>query len=116
MKGDNHMAMYLTKFTHTPETWARLLGNPEDRREVLRPVFEAAGGTLHGLWYAFGEADGYVLAEAPDDVSVASVLVKVGATGAFATLSTTKLLTVDEALDALGRAGQVQYRAPGASA
>jgi hypothetical protein len=29
------MAMYLTKFSHTPETWANLLAKPEDRRELL---------------------------------------------------------------------------------
>jgi len=30
------MAMYLTRFTYTPETWARLIQNPEDRREAAR--------------------------------------------------------------------------------
>ena len=28
------MAMYLTRFSYTPETWARLIQNPEDRREA----------------------------------------------------------------------------------
>ncbi|TIT25617.1 MAG: GYD family protein, partial [Mesorhizobium sp.] len=28
------MPMYLTKFSYTPETWARLIENPEDRREA----------------------------------------------------------------------------------
>ena len=108
------MGMYLTKFSHTPETWARLLAKPEDRRAVLGPVFEAAGGKLHGYWYAFGEADGFVLFEAPDDVVTAGLLVKVASTGAFTSVSTTKLLTVDEALDGLRRADGVEYRAPGA--
>ena len=108
------MGMYLTKFSHTPETWARLLAKPEDRRAVLGPVFEAAGGRLHGYWYAFGEADGFVLFEAPDDVVTAGLLVKVASTGAFTSVSTTKLLTVDEALDGLRRGGGVEYRAPGA--
>ncbi|HXM75920.1 MAG TPA: GYD family protein, partial [Thermoanaerobaculia bacterium] len=26
------MPLYLSKFSYTPETWARLIGNPEDRR------------------------------------------------------------------------------------
>ena len=109
------MGMYLTKFSHTPETWARLLANPEDRRAVLGPVVEAAGGKLHGLWYAFGDADGYVLMEAPDDVMAAGLLVKVASTGAFTNVSTTKLLTVEETLDALRQGGRVEYRAPGAT-
>jgi uncharacterized protein with GYD domain len=109
------MGMYLTKFSHTPETWARLLANPEDRRATLDPVFEAAGGKLHGYWYAFGDADGFVLFEAPDDVTTAGLLVKVASTGAFTSVSTTKLLAVDEALDALRRGGGIEYRAPGAT-
>ena len=76
------MAMYVTKFSHTPETWSRLLANPEDRREVLGPVIESAGGKLHGFWYAFGEADGYGLLELPDDVAAVSILATVAATGA----------------------------------
>ena len=44
----------------------------------------------------------------------AGLLVKVAATGAFTNLSTTKLLTVEEALNALRQGGGVEYRAPGA--
>ena len=52
--------------------------------------------------------------EAPDDVIAAGLLVKVASTGTFTNVSTTKLLTVEEALDALHRGGGVEYRAPGA--
>jgi uncharacterized protein with GYD domain len=55
-----------------------------------------------------------VLLEAPDDVVTAGLLVKVASTGASTNVSTTKLLTVGEALDALRRGGGVEYRAPGA--
>src|SRR5260370_38208106 len=108
------MSMYLVRFTLTPATWARLLEKPEDRRQTLEPVFAAAGGKLHGYWYAFGDADGYVLGELPDDVVAASTLTKVAASGAFASVSTTKLLTVEEMLAALRGAGGVEYHAPGA--
>ena len=42
------------KFSYTPETWARLIGNPEDRREAARSYIESVGGKLHGFWYSFG--------------------------------------------------------------
>lgn len=109
------MGMYLVRFTLTPATWARLLETPEDRRQTLEPIFAAAGGKLHGFWYAFGDADGYVLGELPDDVVAASTLAKVAASGAFVSVSTTKLLTVEEMLAALRGAGGVEYRAPGAA-
>ena len=108
------MATYLVAFKQTADTWARLLANPEDRRKVVAPMIEAAGGQLDGYWYAFGETDGYVLFQAPDDAVAAAVVVRVAASGAFADVSTTKLLTIEETMDALGKVGGIPYRAPGA--
>ena len=65
--------------------------------------------------YAFGDTDGYVLAEFPSDVVAASTLAQVAASGAFASLPTTKLLTVEEMLEVLHGAGGMAYRALGAS-
>ena len=42
------MALYLTRFSYTPETWARLIGNPEDRRKAAQEYIESVGGKLHG--------------------------------------------------------------------
>ena len=108
------MPLYLTKFSYTPETWARLTGNPEDRRKAAQEYIESVGGKLHGFWYAFGEHDGYNLFEAPDNVSMAAVAVAIGGGGALSSIETTVLMTVDETLDALRKAGEVKYKAPGA--
>jgi uncharacterized protein with GYD domain len=110
------MPTYLTKFTYTPEAWARLLARPEDRREALAPVVEATGGKLHGLWYAFGDADGYILFDVPDSVTAASVLAKALSSGAFKGGSTTVLLSVEEMIEALRRGDSLGYRAVGAAA
>jgi hypothetical protein len=64
--------LYLVKFSMTPEAWAKLIKEPEDRRQTVGPLLEANGGKLLGLWYAFGDHDGYVLAEAPDTTTIAS--------------------------------------------
>ena len=108
------MPLYLTRFSYTPETWARLIGNPEDRQKAAREYIESVGGKLHGFWYAFGEHDAYTLWEAPDNASMAAVALAITAGGALSSLETTPLLTVDETMDALRKAQQVQYRAPGA--
>ena len=107
------MALYLTRFSYTPEAWARLAKNPEDRREAARKYIESVGGTLHGFWYAFGEYDGYNLWEAPDNVSMAAVAIALSGGGALSKVETIPLMTVEETLDALGRASAVGYRAPG---
>jgi len=108
------MPLYLTKFSYTPATWARLIGNPEDRRKAAQAYIESVGGKLHGFWYAFGTHDGYNLWEAPDNVSMAAVALAITGGGALSSLETTLLLTVEETMDAMRKAGKIGYRAPGA--
>jgi uncharacterized protein with GYD domain len=108
------MPLYLSRFGYTPETWARLIANPEDRREAARTYIESVGGTLHGFWYAFGTHDGYNLWEAPDNVSMAAVALAISGGGALSSFETTVLLTVEDSMDALRRAGEIRYQAPGA--
>ena len=107
------MALYLSKFSYAPDTWARLIAHPEDRRKAAQSYIESVGGKLQGFWYAFGTHDGYTLWEAPDNVSMAAVALAITAGGALSSYETTVLLTVDETMDALRKAEQIQYRAPG---
>lgn len=107
------MALYLTRFSYTPETWARLIKNPEDRRTAAKEYLEGAGGKLVGFWYAFGDHDGYMLCEAPDNVSMAATALAIGAGGALSSMETTVLLSVEDTLAALKKASSIKYRPPG---
>ena len=42
------MPLYLTRFSYTPATWAKLIKHPEDRRTAAKQYIEAVGGKLHG--------------------------------------------------------------------
>jgi uncharacterized protein with GYD domain len=108
------MPLYLTRFSYTPATWAKLIKKPEDRRAAASEYIQAVGGKLHGFWYAFGDHDGYTLWEAPDNVSMAATALAIGAGGALNSMQTTVLLSVDETLAALKKASTVAYRPPGA--
>jgi uncharacterized protein with GYD domain len=108
------MPLYLTRFSYTPQTWARLIERPEDRRKAAQAYVESVGGKLHGFWYAFGAHDGYTLWEAPDNASMAAVALAISAGGALDSHETTVLMTVDETIDALRVAQQIQYEPPGA--
>jgi uncharacterized protein with GYD domain len=108
------MPLYLSRFSYTPATWTALIDHPEDRREAARSYIESVGGKLHGFWYAFGTHDGYNLWEAPDNVSMAAVALAIGGGGALSSFETTVLLSVEETMGALEKAGRIQYRAPGA--
>jgi len=106
------MPLYLSRFSYTPETWARMIENPEDRRQAAEAYIGAVGGKLHGFWYAFGSHDGYSLWEAPSNVSMAAVSLAITGGGALSSLETTVLLSVEETLEALRIAEGVEYRPP----
>jgi uncharacterized protein with GYD domain len=106
------MPMYLSRFSYSPETWARMIQNPEDRRKAAQAYIESVGGKLHGFWYSFGSRDGVNLWEAPDNVSMAAVALAIGSGGAVTGLETTVLLTVEETMDALRAAQGVSYSPP----
>ena len=107
------MPLYLTRFSYTPATWAKLVKNPEDRRVAATQYIESVGGKLHGFWYAFGEHDAYNLWEAPDNVSMAATAFAISGGGALSSLHTTVLLSVEDTLAALQKASSISYRPPG---
>jgi uncharacterized protein with GYD domain len=105
------MSLYLTHFDYTPETWKALMSAPRDRREELRPFFEAAGARLIDMYFTFGEKSGFILSEG-SNVSAAAISICVTASGAVTGVETTVLMTVDEMLEALAKAQELPYRAP----
>ena len=109
------MSVYLMRFSYTPETWSRLMQNPEDRRNAARAYIEQVGGSLLGFWYGFGEYDGYAIYEAPDNISMSGVVLAIAAGGALSKVDTTVLMTVEETLEALAKGKGISYHRPGES-
>ena len=107
------MPVYMFQESYTNESWAVQIKNPQNRMEVARQIIEAQGGKLLGGYYAFGKYDVILIAEFPDNVSAATISLMVAAGGAPKTFETTVLLSVDEVLEALRRAGRAAYRPPG---
>jgi uncharacterized protein with GYD domain len=107
------MPLYLTRFSYTPENWAKLIKNPEDCRAAAKECIEIVGGNLHDFWYSFGDYDGYNFWEAPDNVTMAATALAIGSGGALSSIQTTVSLTVEETLAALSKATSIKYRPPG---
>jgi uncharacterized protein with GYD domain len=107
------MSVYLMRFSYTPETWSRLMQNPEDRRNAARAYIEQVGGSLLGFWYGFGEYDGYSIIEAPDNASAAGYVLAIASGGALSKVETTVLMTVEETLEALAKGKGIGYNRPG---
>ena len=81
---------------------------------MLAALLQRLDGHLINLYYSFGPFDGVALFEAPNDVVAATVLMAAMAPGHIKTTCTTKLLSVEDALQALRHAGQLSYSAPSA--
>lgn len=80
------------------------------RRTAAEQLIQSAGGRLEAFFFAFGETDVFLIADVPDNVSMAALALTVGASGAVVT-KTTVLMTPEE-LDAATKK-TLSYRAPG---
>lgn len=107
------MAHYLIQASYTPETWATLVKNPQDRNQAMRPVFESLGGRMDQVFLAFGEDDLVLIVEMPDNVTAAALSLAVTSSGAMKSLKTTPLMTWQEGMEALEKAGSIGYQPPG---
>jgi uncharacterized protein with GYD domain len=107
---EESMPHYLSQVSYTPEAWARLVANPQDRIEAVRGPIEKLGGRIHNAFFAFGEYDVVVITEMPDNISAAAIAIAFAAGGAVKSEKTTPLMTTAEALEAIKKAGTTGYR------
>jgi len=106
------MALYMTQFSYTAEAWAALAKNPEDRTIPLRAVFEKFGGRLIGMYYCFGEYDGVIIGEVPDNITEAACVLAAAAPGHLRAIKTTVLFSVSDAMQAMKKAGTITFTRP----
>jgi uncharacterized protein with GYD domain len=106
------MPLYMTQFAYTSEAWATLTDNPEDRSVAVRDLLEAQGGRLLGWHLSFGEYDGMVIYEAPDDATAGAVVLAAARHGHLRATKTTPLFNSEESMAMMRRAGAAAFRAP----
>jgi uncharacterized protein with GYD domain len=104
------MPHYLHQVAYSPEGWGALLKKPQDRIEAVRPAIEKLGGKIKSAYFAFGDYDVFLITEMPDNVSAAGIAIAFAGGGACKAVQTTPLLSVEEALEAMKKAGQSGYR------
>ena len=107
------MGLYMTQARISPEAFKAMTTSPIDRRTVLSKLLEDAGGRLIGYYFAFGESDIVLIGEAPDDVTMASIVIAVATSGAVTDVKTTVLLSYDQGIEAIRRSAGVAYTPPG---
>lgn len=106
------MPLYLYQAAYTGESLAAQIQDPQDRIEVVRPAFEAAGAAILAAGYPFGEYDVLVVYEAADDTVAAGLAQAIAAGGSVKSGQTTRLLSGPEWVASLRKAEAVaeQYR------
>lgn len=109
---ESKMPYFLVQASYGVSAVGAMVKNPQDRSAAIRPLVEKLGGKLHGMWLTFGDYDLLAIVEMPDAMTAASFSMAVGASGAMSSYRTTPLLTMDEAVGAMKKAGTVGYQAP----
>lgn len=106
------MALYMFQGAYTPEAWAAMTKNPQDRIVGLADMIQKLGGKLISLYYCFGDYDVVALFEAPDDTTASAMVLAAISPGHVRASNTTKLLTVQEVTEAMHKARSVSYQPP----
>lgn len=106
------MPMYLIQAGYTAEALATLAKNPQDRTPGVAALMERLGGKLIYLFYALGDYDIVALAEMPDDTVATAAAFAISSPGHIKSYKTTRLLTVEEAMEGMRKAGAVTYQSP----
>jgi uncharacterized protein with GYD domain len=111
-KETNIMPFYMTQFAYTAEAIAAMAKNPQDRSIPVRELAQKLGGRLIGFYFCFGEYDGIVLSEAPDDTTATAIVMAAVSAGHIKAVKTTKLFTVEETMEAMRKAGSLTFQGP----
>jgi len=108
------MSSYLVQVSYSTEALAALIKNPQNRTEAVRKSVEKLGGKLTGIWLSFGDHDVVVIVELPDNIKAAALAMAVAASGTARSVKTTPLLSVEDGVAALKKAGNSGYKPIGA--
>lgn len=106
------MPYYLFQTAYTAEAMGSLIKTPQDRIERVRPALEALGGKIVAGFFSFGEYDVVGIMEMPDNATAAAFSMSVSAGGGVRAFKTTPLMTMDEAVAAMQKAGGSTYAPP----
>ena len=64
------------------------------------------------FYFCFGEYDGVVLSEAPDDTTATAMVMAAASAGHLKAIKTTKLFTVEETMEAMRKASSLTFQGP----
>lgn len=106
------MPKYLWEATYTPQGVKGLLhAGGTRRKKAVEAALKTVGGTMEAYYYALGKVDCYIIADVPDNVSIAALSMVINAAGAVS-VHTTTLLTTEEIDLAAKKYKHLRYQPP----
>lgn len=109
------MARYLLEAMATPQFYAALVKNPQDRAEAVRPVLAKLGARLEAAFIGVGNGKHYTVFECDqplDATTLEALWIAQWAPGPVTSVTITQVLTWAELVDALKKVGDIGYRPP----
>jgi uncharacterized protein with GYD domain len=103
------MPLYMCQFAYTSAAWTSMSQNPQDRSKPVNELAQKLGSRVVGLYYYFGDYDGILLFEAPDEITANAVIVASMAPGHLRVTKTTRLFTAEETKEIMRKAGTVNF-------
>ena len=104
------MAHFLVQVSYSQQAWASLVKGPQNRIGVVSAAVEKLGGKLVSGWLSFGDYDTVVILELPDSVAAAAFAAAIAAGGSCKAVKTTPLLSPEEGVSAMHKAGATGYK------
>ena len=106
------MGKYLMKVSYSAEGIAGVRKEGATARAAfIAQLLETVGGSLESFYFAFGDADVYLICDLPDKATAMAIAATVAGSQAISSIETIVLLTTQET-DAAMKIS-VGYRAPG---
>jgi uncharacterized protein with GYD domain len=107
------MPKYLVEGRYTSDGIKGLAREVSSGRRVdIAKTIESAGGKLEAFYFAFGDADFYIIFHVPDNISAAA-LSMVANQSRFVACKTTVLMTADELDEAIKKTKSIEFLPPG---
>ena len=107
------MPYYLLQAAYTGDAWGNQIKGPQNVIDRVKPAIEGLGGSVESAFYTFGEYDIIAILQFPDNVSAGAFSVAAAAGGGVKAIKTTPLMTVEEGMEMMRKAGGTGYRPPG---
>lgn len=101
------MSHYLLRVAFNPQGWAAWIAQPHSCQGKIQSEAGRLGGKLLSMWWSFGEENITLLFKMPDEIHMAAFSIFAVAMGAMKQFTITPVLTDEEALQAMRKAGEL---------